>query len=235
MATIDAQLPDRTRVRRTPQRGHYDRPTIDAILDSQPFAHVAFVEAGQPFCVPMLHARVGDQLYVHGSTASRAMRTLRDGNPACVSVTTIDGLVLARSVFHHSANYRSAMLLGTFRLVEGEAARLAAMAAFTNKLVPGRWEEVRPPSRSEMAATMILSMAIEEASAKIRTGPPSDDDSPDADIDTWAGVIPIVTSYGQPQASPGLRREIGLAASVQELLRGHQGTDRVPVADLPVS
>jgi hypothetical protein len=126
------------------------------------------------------------------------------------------------------------MLLGTFQLVEGEAARLAAMAAFTNKLVPGRWDEVRPPDRNELAATMILSMTIEEASAKIRTGPPSDDaPDPDAEIDTWAGVIPIVTSYGAPQASPGLRPGIGVAVSVQELLRGHQGTDRLPAASLP--
>jgi uncharacterized protein len=205
-------------VRRHPERGRYDRAEVDAVLDSQLVAHVAFVEAGQPFCVPMLQARVGDDLYVHGSTASRTVRTLAAGAPACVTVTAIDGLVLARSAFQHSANYRSAMLLGSFRSIIGERERLAAFEAFTNKIVPGRWNEVRRPSAQELKATTVLAMAIDEASAKIRTGPPTDDETPDAELETWAGVVPVVTSFGEPEASPGLTNGIALSNSVRALL-----------------
>jgi uncharacterized protein len=210
-------------VRRHPERGRYDRAEVDAVLDSQLVAHVAFVEAGQPFCLPMLQARVGDSLYIHGSTASRTLRTLAAGAPACVTVTAIDGLVLARSAFQHSANYRSAMLLGSFRRITGERERLAAFEAFTNKIVPGRWDEVRGPSAQELRATTVLAMAIGEASAKIRTGPPSDDETPDAELETWAGVVPVVTSFGEPEASPGLTDGIALSNSVRALLdRSHQ-------------
>jgi nitroimidazol reductase NimA-like FMN-containing flavoprotein (pyridoxamine 5'-phosphate oxidase superfamily) len=210
-------------VRRHPERGRYDRAEVDAVLDSQLVAHVALVEAGQPFCVPMLQARVGDDLYVHGSTASRTVRTLAAGAPACVTVTAIDGLVLARSAFQHSANYRSAMLLGSFRSITGERERLAAFEAFTNKIVPGRWNEVRGPSAQELKATTVLAMAIDEASAKIRTGPPTDDETPDAELETWAGVVPVVTSFGEPEASPGLTNGIALSNSVRALLeRSHR-------------
>jgi uncharacterized protein len=213
----------RVRVRRHPERGRYDRAALDAVLDSQLFAHVAFVEDGQPFCVPMLQARVGDDLYIHGSTASRAIRTLAAGVPACVTVTAIDGLVLARSAFQHSANYRSAMLLGNFRSITDEGDRLAAFEAFTNKIVPGRWNEVRPPSPKELKASTLLAMPIAEASAKVRTGPPSDDETPDAELETWAGVVPIVTFFGEPEASPGLTNGIALSTSVRALLdRSHQ-------------
>jgi nitroimidazol reductase NimA-like FMN-containing flavoprotein (pyridoxamine 5'-phosphate oxidase superfamily) len=201
---------DRTRVRRQPKRGLYDRASLDAVLDAALFAHVAFVDRGQPLCVPMLHARVGDDALVHGSTASRLIRTLATGVPACLTVTVLDGLVLARSAFEHSANYRSAMLLGSFRRVEGDEARLAAFAAFTDRLLPGRWDEVRPPDRRELTATQILALPIGEASVKTRTGPPTDDDSPDAERDTWAGVLPVVTTFGDPLPAPGLRPEITL-------------------------
>ena len=206
----------RTRVRRQPRRARYDRATVDAVLDAQLVAHVAFVHDGQPFCVPMLHARVGDRLLVHGSTASRALRALGAGAPACVTVTAVDGLVLARSVFEHSANYRSAMLLGRFRVVEGERERLAAFQAFTDKLVPGRWDEVRRPSRAELAATTVLAMPIEEATAKVRSGPP--DDAADAGVETWAGVVPVVTGFGEPQAAPGPWQHLPPPASVRTLL-----------------
>jgi nitroimidazol reductase NimA-like FMN-containing flavoprotein (pyridoxamine 5'-phosphate oxidase superfamily) len=210
-------------VRRHPERGRYDRAALDAVLDAQLVAHVAFLDAGQPFCLPMLQARVGDHVYVHGSTASRAIRTLGAGAPACVTVTAIDGLVLARSAFQHSANYRSAMLLGSFRRISDEADRLRAFEAFTNKIVPGRWNEVRPPSPQELKATTVLAMPIAEASAKVRTGPPSDDDSPDAELETWAGVVPIITAFGDPEASPGLTNGIALSNSVRALLdRSHR-------------
>lgn len=210
-------------MRRHPERGRYDRAALDAVLDAQLVAHVAFLDAGQPFCLPMLQARVGDHVYVHGSTASRAIRTLGAGAPACVTVTAIDGLVLARSAFQHSANYRSAMLLGSFRRISDEADRLRAFEAFTNKIVPGRWNEVRPPSPQELKATTVLAMPIAEASAKVRTGPPSDDDSPDAELETWAGVVPIITAFGDPEASPGLTNGIALSNSVRALLdRSHR-------------
>lgn len=208
----------RTHVRRQPKRGHYDRASVDAVLDASVFAHVAFVDDGQPFCIPMLHARIDDTVYVHGSSASRAVRILGAGAPACTAVTVLDGLVLARSAFEHSANYRSAVLLGSYSPVAGADERLAAFEAFTNRLLPGRWDEVRGPTRQELKATTILALRIDEASVKIRTGGPSDDDTPDAAIETWAGVVPLATSFGEPDPSPGLRDGIGLSASVMRLL-----------------
>src|SRR5688572_14255967 len=143
----------------------------------------------------MLYARVGDRIYIHGSTASRAVRALGAGAPACVTVTVVDGLVLARSAFEHSANYDAVMAFGRFTPVEDDAERLLAFEAFTEKLLPGRWDEVRQPSPKELKATEILAMEIEEASVKTRGGPPDDDDSPDAELDTWAGVVPILRTF----------------------------------------
>jgi len=208
---------DRIHVRRQPGRGRYDRPSIDAVLDAGLVAHVAFVESGQPFCIPMLFARVDGSVYIHGSTASRTIRTLATGVPACLTVTLIDGLVLARSAFEHSANYRSAVLLGAFRAVKEEQQKTAAFEAFTNKLVPGRWNEVRSPSRQELSSSMILELPISEASVKVRTGPPSDDDSEDAALPTWAGVVPLVGRFEDPIPSPGLADGIPLAQSVRLL------------------
>jgi uncharacterized protein len=210
--------PARVRVRRAPQKGRYDRGTIDAVLDAGLVAHVAFADGGQPCCIPMLYARVGDVVYVHGSTASRAMRALGTGAPACLTVTLVHGLVLARSAFEHSANYESVVLFGRFEDVPEPEARLAAYEAFTEKLLPGRWDEVRQPSRKELKATTILALPIDEASAKVRTGPPDDDGTEDAELDTWAGVVPIVSSYGAPEPSPGLRLGIPLSDSVARLL-----------------
>ncbi|MGZ8693937.1 MAG: pyridoxamine 5'-phosphate oxidase family protein [Gaiellaceae bacterium] len=209
---------DRVRVRRQPERGRYSRAEIEAVLDAALVAHIAFVHDGQPVCIPTLCARVGDEVLVHGSSASRALRTLATGVRACLTATVVDGLVLARSVFEHSVNYRSAVLLGSFERVEGDGARLAGYEAFTEKLLPGRWAEARPPSDLELRATEILAMPIDEASAKVRTGPPSDDDSEDAALDVWAGVLPLALRYGQPHASPGLRQGIDLPASVTRLL-----------------
>lgn len=212
----DRPKSDVLRVRRQPTRGRYDRASVDAVLDDGLVAHVAFVDAGQPFCIPMLCARVGDSLYVHGSVKSRLQRALAEGVPACVTVTVVDGLVLARSAFEHSANYRSVMLLGAFAPVNEEE-RLVALEAFTNKLVPGRWDEVRAPNPKEFRATSVLAMPIDAASVKIRTGPPTDDDSPDAQLDVWAGVVPIVSAYGEPVPSPGLREGVMLDESVRRL------------------
>jgi uncharacterized protein len=216
--------PDRIRVRRAPKKGRYDRATIDGVLDRGLVAHLAFVDDGQPCCIPMLYARVGDRVLVHGSTASRTMRTLAGGAAACLTVTTVHGLVLARSAFEHSANYEAVVLFGRFQEVEEPAERLAAFEAFTEKLLPGRWNEVRPPNRKELKATLILALTIDEASAKVRTGPPDDDDSEDAALETWAGVVPIVTAFGTAEPSPGLRPGIEPGPSVKRL----QASDESP-------
>jgi len=218
MAGSRDDVPSRVRVRREPKRGRYDRASIDTVLDRGLVAHVAFADDGQTVCIPMLYGRVGDLVYIHGSTKSRAVRALAGGAPACVTVTVVDGLVLARSAFEHSANYASAMLFGAFVLVEDAEERMRAFEAFTEKLLPGRWDEVRQPSAKELKATEILALEIDEASAKVRTGPPGDDESADAELDTWAGVVPIVRSYGAPEASPGLRPGIDVSESVRRLL-----------------
>ena len=192
---------DRTRVRRAPKRADYDRATIDAILDDALICHVGFVADGQPYVIPTLHARVGDTVYLHGSTASRVVRTLAAGAPACLTVTHVDGLVLARSAFHHSMNYRSAVVLGTMRLVADRAEQERALEAFTEQLVPGRWEHVRPPSAKELKGTSVLALPLDEASAKVRTGPPVDDEE-DYALPVWAGVIPLTLAPGTPQPDP---------------------------------
>jgi uncharacterized protein len=209
---------DRVRVRRQPERGLYDRASIDAILDAGLIAHVAFLDGDQPFSIPTLYARVDDEVYIHGSRASRTLKVLAGGVPACFTVTIVDGLVVARSVFEHSANYRSAVLIGSFRRIEGEHERLAAFQAFTEKLLAGRWNEARTPSAQELKATEILAMRIDEGSAKARTGPPSDDSSEDAALDVWAGVVPLAAVFGEPIPSPGLRAGIPLPESVRHLL-----------------
>ena len=158
---------DRVRVRRQPERGQYSRAEIEAVLDAALVVHVAFVHDGQPICIPTLCARAGDRVLVHGSSASRTLRTLAGGVPACLTATVIDGLVLARSVFEHSVNYRSAVLIGSFARLEGDDERMAGYEAFTEKLLPGRWDEARSPSELELRATEILAMPIEEASAKV--------------------------------------------------------------------
>ena len=211
------EVSDRVRVRRNPTRGHYDRASIDDVLSRGLLAHVAFLDGRYPCCIPMLYAQLGDKIYIHGSTASRAIRALADGAAACVTVTIVQGLVLARSTYEHSANYEAVMAFGRFAQIDDEAERMTAFEAFTEKLLPGRWEEVRQPNAKELKATSILAMEIDEASAKIRTGPPDDDDSPDAERDTWAGVVPIVSSFGTPVPSPGLRPDIPLAPSVRAL------------------
>jgi nitroimidazol reductase NimA-like FMN-containing flavoprotein (pyridoxamine 5'-phosphate oxidase superfamily) len=193
----------RTRVRRKPDRAAYDRATIDAILDEALVAHLGFVHDGRPCVVPTLHARIGDTVYFHGSAASRAIRTLSAGAPACLTVTLLDGLVLARSAAHHSVNYRSVVVLGAARPVEALPERKAAVEAFTERLVPGRLREVRAPTLKEVKAIGVLALPLEEASAKIRTGPPLDDEE-DYALPAWAGVVPIRTLAGAPLPDPRL-------------------------------
>jgi uncharacterized protein len=183
-------VPEHLRVKREPQRGVYDRERIDAILDEALVCHLGFAVDGQPYVIPTLHARIGDLLYVHGSAASRMLRHAASDARICVTVTLLDGLVLARSVFNHSIDYRSVVVLGTPRLVEDVAEKREALRAFTEHIAPGRWEEARRPTDQELNATWIISVPLDEASAKIRTGPPEDEPE-DLDLPVWAGVVPI--------------------------------------------
>jgi nitroimidazol reductase NimA-like FMN-containing flavoprotein (pyridoxamine 5'-phosphate oxidase superfamily) len=205
---------ERTRVRRAPSRGLYDRDAIDAILDEGLVAHLGFVVDGQPYVIPTLHARVGDVVYVHGSAASRMIRTLSAGMPACLTVTLIDGIVLARSAFHHSMNYRSVVVLGEARPVTEPGELMTVLEALTNRLVPGRWDEVRPPNVKELKGTRVLALTLDEASAKARTGPPVDDDEDHA-LDVWAGVIPMALATGERRPDPQLRAGIAPSACVE--------------------
>ncbi|MFP5379649.1 MAG: pyridoxamine 5'-phosphate oxidase family protein [Vicinamibacteria bacterium] len=204
---------DRTRLRRAPARGAHDRATIDAILDEALVAHLGFAVDGQPYVIPTLHARVGDDLYVHGSAASRALRALAAGAPACLTATLLDGLVLARSAFHHSVNYRSVVVLGEARPVDDGDELVAALRAFTDKLVPGRWDEVRGPSAQELKGTRALRMRLTEASAKVRGGPPVDDDE-DMARDVWAGVVPLALGAGPLEPDPQLAAGVAPSAAV---------------------
>ena len=189
----------RTKVKRHPERGDYDRATIGAILDEALICHVGFVADGQPYVIPTIHARDGDVLYLHGSPGSRMLRTIKDGVDVCVTATLLDGLVLARAVYNHSMNYRSVVVLGRAREVENRDEKLRAMECVVEHVVPGRWSEARQPNEKELEATMILALPLDEASAKIRTGPPTDFDE-DLDLPVWAGVIPLDLRRGRPYA-----------------------------------
>jgi hypothetical protein len=187
----------RTQVRRLPKRATYDKEQVHAILDEGYICHVGFVVDGQPFVIPTGYARFGDQLYIHGSSASRMLRSAGEGVDVCVTVTLVDGFVLARSVFHHSMNYRSVVVLGKARMVTDPEEKRAALRCFTNHIVAGRWEEARQPTDQELKATSVLVLPIEEVSAKVRTGPPVDDEE-DYAMSIWAGVVPIRQKVGDP-------------------------------------
>ena len=187
----------RTRVVREAQRAVYDRNAINQILDEAFLCHVGFVADGQPYVIPTSYGRDGDVLYVHGSAASRMLRNLDQGIPVCITVTLLDGLVLARSVFNHSMNYRSVVILGTATLVDDPAEKLAALRALSEHILPQRWDDSRQPNEKELKATSVLKISIEEFSAKVRVGPPIDDEE-DYSFPTWAGVIPLDTAVGTP-------------------------------------
>jgi uncharacterized protein len=190
-------LTERTRLVREAHRGNYDRETIYKILDEAFVCHVGFSADGQPYVIPTLFARVGDAIYFHGSAASRMLRNLGEGIPVCITVTIIDGFVLARSVFNHSMNYRSVVALGKAALVDAPEEKLQALHAFAEKILPGRWNDARQPNEKELKATSILRLPLTEVSAKIRTGPPLDDE-PDYALPVWAGVIPLRLTPGEP-------------------------------------
>jgi nitroimidazol reductase NimA-like FMN-containing flavoprotein (pyridoxamine 5'-phosphate oxidase superfamily) len=192
----------RTQVKRLPQRGVYDEATVHAILDEAFLCHVGFAVEGQPYVIPTGYGRSGNQLYIHGSAASRMLRTLSEGVDVCVTVTLVDGYVLAKSAFHHSFNYRSVVVLGRARLVNDPTEKMEALRCVTNHIVPGRWEEVREPNEQELKATTVLALPLAEVSAKVRNGPPVDDED-DLALPVWAGVVPLRLAPGEP-AAPGL-------------------------------
>jgi nitroimidazol reductase NimA-like FMN-containing flavoprotein (pyridoxamine 5'-phosphate oxidase superfamily) len=187
----------RTTLKRLPKRGSFDRETIAAILDEGFICHVGFVADGKPFVIPTGYARVGDRLIIHGSQASRMLRTLAQGIDVCVTVTLIDGLVLARSAFHHSMNYRSVVIFGRATVIDDPSEKVSALRALSEHMIPGRWDDVREPNEQEMKQTTVLSLLLTEASAKVRTGPPLDDEG-DYNRPVWAGVIPLRMIADEP-------------------------------------
>ena len=205
--TATLEITVRTRVRRLPKRGAYDLETIHAILDEALICHAGFVVDGMPVVIPTIHWRDGDVLYLHGSAASRMLRSLRDGVQACVTVTLLDGLVLARSAFHHSMNYRSVVIFGQARLVEDREEMHRALDALVEHVVPGRAKEVRAPNEKELKQTMVLAIPIEEASAKIRTGGPVDDEE-DYALPVWAGVLPLQLTPREAIADVGVTADV---------------------------
>lgn len=192
----DIQPDDLTRIRRAHQRGHYDRKTIDTLLDTLPLCHVGYVIDGQPLVTPTLQWREGDYVYWHGSSASRALKSAKGMN-VCLTVSALDGLVLARSAFHHSANYRSVMVFGTAELIEDEDHKSASLKRMIDHFYPGRWDELRPMTAQELKATTLLRLPLDRASAKIRTGGPVDDEA-DYELPIWAGHIPLQVNALQP-------------------------------------
>jgi nitroimidazol reductase NimA-like FMN-containing flavoprotein (pyridoxamine 5'-phosphate oxidase superfamily) len=206
---------ERTTVKRKPQRGAYDRETIHAILDEGLICHVGFVSDGQPCVIPTLYVRIGDHIYLHGSPASRMLRTLQRGVPVSVAVTLIDGLVLARSAMHHSMNYRSVVLFGTASLVDEPGRKFEILRALTEHVIPGRWDDIRQPTPEELRQTLVLSIPISEASAKVRTGDPIDDEE-DYELPVWAGVIPLRRAASMPVEDSRLRPGIELPSYVRD-------------------
>ena len=221
---MDFPQTQRTTLKRLPKRGVYDRKLVYGILDEGFICHVGFSVAGQPFVIPTGYARVDHQLFIHGSQVSRMLRTLSSGIEVCVAVTLVDGLVLARSAFHHSINYRSVVMFGSATVVEHREAKLAALFAFSEQVIPGRWNEVRVPTEQELKATTVLSLPLVEASAKVRTGPPIDDEE-DYELPIWAGVIPLQLVADVPVNDPRLKPESQLPRSVLDYpLRLNRGS-----------
>jgi len=208
----------RTTVRRLPKRAAYDRATVEAILDEALHCHLGFAVDGQPYVIPTIHARAADRVYVHGSAASRMLRATGAGIPVCLTVTLVDGLVFARSAFHHSMNYRSVVVLGAARAVVEPEEKLAALHAIVEHVAPGRWGTVRPPSEQELRATTVLAVPLDEVSAKLRTGPPLDDEE-DYALACWAGVLPLRLAPGAPIPDPRLAPGIVAPASVTDYRR----------------
>ena len=209
---------ERTRVTRLPDRGRYDRDTVNGILDEGLICHLGFVDEEQPFVIPTAYARVGDVLYVHGSASNRALRVLGRGAAVCITVTLTDGLVLARTIFNHSFNYRSMVILGTATEVIDADEKLNSLRLLTDQLLPERWDEAQAPNEQELKATSILRVPIDEASAKVRVGPPGDEGE-DLEFRVWAGVIPFELRAGEPVADPRLADDLATPAYASSYTR----------------
>lgn len=214
----------RSTVRRLAERAAYDAETVEGVLDAGLVAHVGVSSHGAPVVIPMAYARVGDTLYVHGSTASRVMRTLKTGDPICITVTIVDGIVLARSAFNMSMNYRAVVVHGRARLVADPAERMTAFRAIMDHLVPGHWDEVRPPNDAELRQTLVTAVKLDEVSAKIRIGP-AEDEVEDLELPIWAGEIPLHTVAGTPIPDGGVLDGIQAPASVSRYARAFEATD----------
>ncbi len=212
----------RNQVIRMPERGHYERDDVYPIVDAALVCHVGFVQDGQPFVIPTLHARDGDTLLLHGSSASRLMKYAGAGNPLCITMTLLDGIVLARSVFNHSINYRSAVLFGRGELVTDPDEKLAALERFTERLLPGRWEDARQPNRKELKATAVVAIPLASASAKVRVGPPKDDED-DLALPIWAGVLPLRQVMDAPLADPKLAATVALPGYLRDFVAEQRG------------
>ena len=212
----DLTATPRSRVKRIPERGRYDFKTLTSILDAGFLCYIGYVIDGQPYVTPTTYWRNGEHVFWHGSSASRMLRTLQTGVDVCLTVAHVDGLVLARSAFHHSINYRSVMLFGTARVLEDEGAKAAALEDFVERMFPGRWKELRPVNRQELKATSVLCMPIAEGSAKVRTGPPKDDEE-DYAWPIWAGVLPVQAVLGAPIPDPRLPETIQSPGYVSHL------------------
>lgn len=224
MTHTNFALQERSTLKRLPLRGSYDRATVYEILDEGLICHVGFVVEGQPYVIPTGYGRVGDKLYIHGSRASRMLKALRDGAEVCLTVTLLDGLVLARSAFHHSMNYRSVVVFGEAILVEDREEKMEALRAFSEHIIPGRWAEVRPPNEKELNATIVLMLPLNEASAKIRTGPPVDDEE-DYDLPVWAGELPLRLVASNAIKDPRLKTETPLPEYVCDYKRAIASDD----------
>ena len=210
----------RTILHRRPNRASYDREIVHAILDEGLYCHVGFTVDDQPYVIPTIHARVEDRLYVHGSSASRMLRTLKEGVPMCVTVTILDGLVLARSAFHHSMNYRSVVVLGVAHEVTDPQEKYDALKAVVEHVAPHRWDDVRWPTEQELKATSVLRLPLEEVSAKVRTGPPLDDEE-DYQLPCWAGELPLRLTPQAPVPDPRLIPGTPVPAYIREYQRPH--------------
>jgi hypothetical protein len=213
----DAPSP-RTQVRRLPERGAYDRDLINSILDEALICHVGFVHDDAPVVIPTIHARIGETLYLHGSPASRMLRSMRSGDEISVNVTLLDGLVIARAAFHNSMNYRSVVVFGSPRIVTDVAEKQSALEAITDHVIPGRWAESRPMTEKEFKGTLVVAIPLDEVSAKTRFGGPGDDDE-DYDLPIWAGVLPLTMTPGEPVADPLLRFDVPVPNSMVDYSR----------------
>ena len=218
----------RTQVKRLPKRAAYDRDTVFKILDEAFVCHVGFVADGQPFVIPTNFGRSGETIYLHGSAASRMLRTLSEGVPVCVTVTLTDGLVLARSAFHHSVNYRSVLVLGTARQVDDPSEKMEALRLFTEHIMKDRWEEIRWPTEQELKATTVLAVPLQEVSAKVRTGGPIDDEE-DYSLPVWAGVLPLPVVPGVPIADAHLKA----GTAVPQYMKAYRRSSARASADHP--